>query len=129
MPDRQPRCQPVDLDDGTTAHVRATGPLTDTDRQALAEIADTLRNRTRDGRPCRRCGQEIAWATTLLGRPMPIDPHPTEDGNLAVWRDPNGHLLCRVLARDEPPAAHEHRARPHFATCPNWGKTPKETGQ
>lgn len=69
---------------------------------------------------CRRCGAPIRWAITLTGRRMPLDPGTSDDGNVATWTGPSGQLRARVLTKGEPPGAHEQRATPHFATCPNW---------
>ena len=69
---------------------------------------------------CRRCHAEIVWATTDTGRPMPLDPLPTTDGNLAVHRDLAGDLHARLLRTGQTPDPEEHRGTAHFATCPNW---------
>jgi hypothetical protein len=84
---------------------------------------------------CRRCHAPIVWAITLRGRRMPIDAQPAQPGNeqatLAVWREDDGRLRCRVLAKDEPPAGRgrEHLGVPHWATCPDANAFRNRTGQ
>lgn len=72
---------------------------------------------------CLRCARPIEWTVTMPGgKHMPVDADPPDDpdrGNLAVFRDGNGILRSRVLARNERPAAYERRAVTHFATCRN----------
>ncbi len=64
---------------------------------------------------CRSCKAEIRWAKTDLGRPIPIDAEPAEDGTL-VLRETGGELKALNAAsfgeEDEP------RFKTHFATCP-----------
>jgi hypothetical protein len=82
---------------------------------------------------CRRCQAPIVWATTLRGRHMPIDTPPAQPGNqlasLAVWRQPDGKLRCRHLAKDEPTATGEHYGVPHWATCPEADTFRSKAGQ
>lgn len=65
---------------------------------------------------CRRCGAPIVWVRTAAnGRPMPIDPDTTEDGNVALVRG-RAHVVAgaqleQLRAFDQP------LYRPHFATC------------
>lgn len=69
---------------------------------------------------CRSCGAGIRWAVTATsGALIPLDEHPTDDGNLAVARQGNGDLIARVLKNGEHAGAHERRGTSHFATCPN----------
>ncbi len=79
-----------------------------------------------DGRRavCRYCQQPIVFATTLAGangrggKPMPLDPTPHPDGNVAVRRTSPGHIVARVLGKDDTlDTTIEVRAMPHFATC------------
>jgi hypothetical protein len=77
---------------------------------------------------CRRCHAEIIWATTLLGRPMPLDPDPADDGNVAVWTD-HSQLRCRVLSTGQQTEPFETRYRTHFATCSPQGQTRKAAAQ
>lgn len=73
---------------------------------------------------CKRCKAPIVWARTVAsetgpgGRPMPLDPYPNPEGNVAVRAAIGGRLLARVLTKDED---HDHRAEqramPHAATC------------
>lgn len=48
---------------------------------------------------------------------MPVDPEPSEDGNVAVYRDDTGRLRSRVISKNRPLATHETLMMPHFATC------------
>jgi hypothetical protein len=77
---------------------------------------------------CRRCHAEIIWATTLLGRPMPLDPDPASDGNVAAWLD-GPTMRCRVLSAGQPIEPTETRYRPHFATCSPQGQARKAAAQ
>ena len=62
--------------------------------------------------PCRSCGHDIDWATMeASGRPIPLDPGPVDNGNLAVV---NGKAHA-YTAEDE--KLHRERRRSHFATC------------
>lgn len=70
---------------------------------------------------CRSCQAEIDWAVTDPGRKaMPVDHGSADDpaGNLAVWRDGEGTLRCRVLRKGEDPAAGQLRGQSHWASCP-----------
>lgn len=74
---------------------------------------------------CGRCGADIVWARTVAGpngpggKPMPLDPTPHPEGNVAVRKAAPGRLLARVLGKDETPdLTVEQLAMPHFATCP-----------
>jgi hypothetical protein len=136
MADRRPRCYVVDVD-GTPVVVRGTRPPSDTDRAALAELVHQVQ-KIQEERPmhnntCRRCQAPIVWAITRRGRPMPVDAQPALPGNdkaiLAVWREPDGRLRCRVLAKDEPTAGREHLGVPHWATCPHADAFRNRTGQ
>ena len=81
---------------------------------------------------CNRCQADIVWALTVIqpgakggGRKrMPLDPGRAPDdstyANVAVSRDHLGSLYARVLSKAEPDLREgEHKAVPHFATCPN----------
>jgi hypothetical protein len=71
---------------------------------------------------CRECGQDIVFGRTESGKLMPLDPqrYPDDDesANVAVYRDHTTRLNVRVISEDRPLASHEHRAMPHFASCP-----------
>lgn len=69
----------------------------------------------------RCCDVPFAWGITRKGKRMPIDLAPTEDGNLALMRDPMGVLQVTIMAKgdrakgDRPKG---DRYTSHFATCP-----------
>lgn len=71
---------------------------------------------------CRECGGDIVFGRTEAGKLMPLDPqrYPDDDetANVAVYRDHTTRLNARVINDDRPLASYEHRAMPHFATCP-----------
>lgn len=70
---------------------------------------------------CSLCDAEILWArTSKSGKPMPIDPAPSDDGNLAVYKDHTGRINARVLKAGEEPESYEKRGKAHFATCPKY---------
>jgi hypothetical protein len=70
---------------------------------------------------CDLCDAEILWARTAkTGKPMPIDPAPCADGNVAVYRDHTGRINARVLKKGEEPESYEKRGKAHFATCPKY---------
>jgi hypothetical protein len=73
---------------------------------------------------CTRCKKPIVFARTMAapsgtgGKAMPLDLYPDPDGNVAVRDTGRGHLVCRVLGKDEDHDRQvEQRAMPHFATC------------
>lgn len=72
---------------------------------------------------CRQCERDIIFAVTAGGKRMPLDPAPSPDGNVAVYRDHLGRLNARVLVRGVEPEPYEKRAMPHFASCP--GRAPE----
>lgn len=61
---------------------------------------------------CRSCGAPVRWVVTVNGRRMPIDPHPSDDGNMVLRSG-----VAYVVKPDEAPD--EARWISHFATCPN----------
>lgn len=71
------------------------------------------------------CKAPIVWAVTVAGengpggKAMPLDPHPSIEGNVAVRVNAtHGRVLCRVLCKGETVIAGvELLAMPHFATC------------
>lgn len=70
---------------------------------------------------CALCDAEILWArSTKTGKAMPLDPAPTDDGNLAVYKDHTGRINARVLKAGEEPESYEKRGKAHFATCPKY---------
>jgi hypothetical protein len=70
---------------------------------------------------CDLCDAEIMWGrTTKTGRPIPLDPQPCDDGNIAVYTDATGRLNARVLKKGETPSGFEKLVKAHFATCPKY---------
>lgn len=68
---------------------------------------------------CGSCKHPIRWVTTEKGKPMPLDWHPTEHGNV-VPRDIGGlGIRAHVLGKDEEPVEGEPRYTTHWETCPN----------
>lgn len=66
---------------------------------------------------CRYCRQPIKWARTERGKAMPLDPDPTEEGNVELV---NG--VAVVLGGLDLYAARESNTVlhiSHFATCPS----------
>ena len=63
------------------------------------------------------CGRLILWCTTLSGKPMPLDPEPHADGNVALVQTEDG-LRGRVLTGEHLPAV-GLAYRPHHRTCPD----------
>lgn len=67
---------------------------------------------------CKRCGRAITWATSVNGKPMPVDPYSCEDGNVQLVPFKAGGYTAVVLRRSElenPPPGPRYKA--HFATC------------
>lgn len=69
---------------------------------------------------CRSCGGEIIWARTAAGKSMPLDPEPSQDGNVEAVRDGHGTLSVVTVHKEHPMFAGD-LFMPHFATCPTWG--------
>ena len=68
---------------------------------------------------CRSCGAEIRWARTAAkGKAIPLDPEPTEEGNVVLDGD-----TATVLGPLERSAHDGPLFMPHHATCPSWGQT------
>lgn len=68
---------------------------------------------------CRWCPAEIILGRTENAKTMPLNPRPDPAGNVAVHKDHMGNLHCRVLRKNEQPAAYEDVYVPHWATCLN----------
>lgn len=67
---------------------------------------------------CRTCEQEIVWALTELGKPIPIDPNPRADGNITLHALGGAHQqIAHVLAADEVASGPTYVS--HFVTCPD----------
>lgn len=70
---------------------------------------------------CRSCGAKLVWATTAVGKKMPLEPCAVADGNIRI--DQAG--IARVGRMGTGPY------RSHFATCPNandWRKDKPDGG-
>lgn len=68
---------------------------------------------------CRRCKKPITWAVTENNKPMPVDPHSYEDGNIILRPEGRGnaqvaHVMTKAELADPPPGP---RYKAHFATC------------
>lgn len=70
---------------------------------------------------CRSCGAPVRWERTAAGKPIPLDPEPRPDGNLAFRDDGRVYSLPQSTLDDVP------RYVTHFATCPhaNQHRKPK----
>lgn len=71
---------------------------------------------------CRSCGAPVIWSRNVKSRIRnPIDPEPTENGNVVFGPDePDGYKQHMVLTKAqlaEPASGPRHTS--HFATCPN----------
>lgn len=64
---------------------------------------------------CSPCGAEILWGLTEGLSKMPLNPDPSEDGNV-VLRDVGGFVRLHVLTGAELPAQ-EDAYVPHHRTC------------
>lgn len=76
---------------------------------------------------CRSCNRPIVWANTSNGKTMPLDPEPSDRGNLVVSLTDNIlHAgVVRGPQRDGLRAARKPLYLSHFTTCPhadNWRK-------
>lgn len=66
---------------------------------------------------CWSCHKPITWGITAAGKPIPLDPDPVPDGNLAIS---SVHpVKTRVLLDGEEPDVTEWRGISHFVTCPH----------
>ena len=67
---------------------------------------------------CNSCHAEAWWAVTTNGKPMLVDQHPVEGGNLVISARTAKGVEVRVLRKGEDPGE-EPTYRSHFASCPN----------
>lgn len=81
-----------------------------------------------DPQPCKSCRADIVWAKTFKGEQIPVNPTPTENGNLAL-HEQGGVLYAGLVTRAKQPAMAE-AGYPlylsHFVDCPNakeWRRT------
>ena len=65
---------------------------------------------------CRSCGRPVIWAVTPGGRSIPLDPDPTDDGNLTL--DTSSLRAVATPARATT-AGYRKLYRSHFTTCPH----------
>jgi len=63
---------------------------------------------------CRSCFAPIIWRNTEKGRPIPLDPEPTPNGDVRVDEHGTAHVLP-----NEPRLGTDELHRSHFATCPD----------
>lgn len=75
---------------------------------------------------CRACGIPLLWALSPAGKPCPMMPDPSDDGNVLVLA-PSGlsKPLAVVLSGDlldEARAAGVKLRLNHFANCPKRGQ-------
>jgi hypothetical protein len=75
---------------------------------------------------CRSCRATVYWVRTTAHRLMPLDPHPSEHGNVVLERGEP----ARVVGAEEA-ARLRAEGRPlyvsHFTTCPQaaqWRRSP-----
>lgn len=68
---------------------------------------------------CQSCRAPIVWAKTEAGKPIPLDPDPVPDGNLALasWETGQAPRVRYLRKGDDPPDPMVRRVA-HFATCP-----------
>lgn len=71
---------------------------------------------------CRSCTAPIMWALTEKGHRMPLDPEPTDEGNIVLAHREGLVPLATVFsnasaAREGAPNADRYTS--HFVTCPH----------
>lgn len=62
---------------------------------------------------CKSCGAEVWWKLTKNDKRMPVDPVPSDQGNVQLVGDLAIVLTAEQLEQNTGPL---HRS--HFATCP-----------
>jgi hypothetical protein len=85
-----------------------------------------------DADKCKSCGKPIFFATTSRGNSMPVDPEPSEFGNLLLGKE-NGKPVVDVITGATLVRYRAMRMElylSHFKTCPDaaaWrgGQFPK----
>lgn len=86
---------------------------------------------------CRSCGQPIIWARSKkTDKPMPVDPDPSPEGNVQLYRnDETGKVTFTSYSAEYAAgirAKAEAAGRPctlrtsHFQTCPHADQHRKE---
>lgn len=68
----------------------------------------------RAGDVCKKCREEILWATTKNGKAIPVNPELVVGGNIVLDVDFVGMLTARVVR----PLATIEAYVAHFTTCP-----------
>ena len=58
------------------------------------------------------CRAPIVWCRTTAGALMPLDPAPTDDGNVEI-------IDGLAVVHGQTPMVHGQLYMPHFATCPD----------
>lgn len=71
---------------------------------------------------CKACGADIIWIKVISsGKAMPLDPSPTDAGNVAARKIfDTDDWIGYVISAAQPPKVNYGRYMPHHATCPNW---------
>lgn len=70
---------------------------------------------------CRSCDAEIRWAKTAAGKRMPLDPEPSQKGNVQIGHV-GGEEIAIVVGPADAVAAQAAGVElylSHFVTCPN----------
>lgn len=83
--------------------------------------------------PCKSCGAKVVWVMTEAGKKMPIDPDPSEFGNIYFQKDGTVLVLTKYSAEGQRRLGKDLFLS-HFVTCPNASshrkaKSPKAPGQ
>lgn len=70
---------------------------------------------------CRSCREPILWAVTKNDRRMPVNPEPSDAGNVMLARQ-DGELRAAVLGHNQAAGARDSGVAlhtPHWRDCPN----------
>lgn len=70
---------------------------------------------------CRSCGAPIRWVTMDTGSRNPIDPEPSDRGNLDI-ADPQRAKIVNRAEAEQRRAAGDELYLSHFASCPHAGR-------
>jgi hypothetical protein len=68
---------------------------------------------------CSSCKSPVWWAITTAGKRMPMDPAPTDAGNMIIIDRDQPAPIVKALRPREAVAPDVPRYVSHFATCPN----------
>ena len=66
---------------------------------------------------CRYCEAEVIWAMMPDGM-RPVDPKPTKDGNVVLWRKPDGSLHGTYLRLGDAAPKGTMPRDSHSRSCP-----------